>query len=609
MKKKFLTSIFITVIFITGTFSANAIFCSNCKNVFQGLIERATQVLQYGKEAITAGQTSITAVNTTMMRVNDLIIKPLNDAMTLISIAQSGKNVQNLIMGSLGTEKLLVGDPQQLFKDAMSEVQLGALGDIASGGSAFGESILGTLFENAKFDSFDLKEKLSVINSSGIPEMMSGKICESDAGLTKIIQNSGSFTQEELTAKKKELFDFACSGSPTSKEQAAKLIALNDQNPTILNSADVSDGTIGNGFLSLTSGNNAYVKAEKSKVLIDQAAEEKKKQAEADLAAGRGIKSLTECVEYAEFTPNGEPYSDPEAAPCKRREVIQTSGVLDDQFKEALGTPLKTLIASFGTGAGQLIGSAFNAISLFQGISNSIGSLSGGGGGGSGGSPSGLSATFNNPLVIKVNQTPVPNLANNSTAKNNLIKTPLEHLTAHTNALNSLATSDNAYLSQISYYTSQTSAMSACFNQIATTYNAANDARVVAGVTYATSLNTSNNTLKAKIENELALIETTKTLIASTRASMEASQSSEEILTIFTTYQNKITDQGLPGLTSGLSREGEFETYKGEIQQSLYEGGILFNYKAECATLSSQYQQNQQNSGGGTVVGGGGGAQ
>jgi hypothetical protein len=589
MKKKLLTTLFAISFFISGTFSANAIYCSNCTNIGQWIVDHGTQIAQLGKEAITSGATLTTSVNTTLMQVDQLILKPMRDAMTLISIMQSGKNIQNLISGSLGTDKLLVDNPLQLFNDTMTEVKLGALGELAASGGPFSDSIMGAIFEDAKFESLDLGSKLAEINTSNVPAMMSAKICDNDAFLTSLVTDGGAQTADEIAAKKTEIYTFACNASPTDKEQAEKLIALNEQNPQILNSSDNNSPTIGDGLYDLTvRGNNQYTKATLSVVQTDLAAKKKEEQVKADVnVVGGGIKSLTECTKRAPTLPG----MNPDQAPCLETSVIQTSSILNDQFKDALGAPLQTLISSFGTGAGGLIGTAFNAISLFQGISNSIGSLTGGSSGGSGGSATGLAATFNNPLVVRVNQTPVPDLATNPQAKATLTQTPSQQLDNHLSVLSTLATTDQSFLAAISGYQGQINGMKGCFVSIGNDFEGATTSpRYVAAVNYANSLTNNNNTLVAKINNEISLIGTTRTLIADTRTKITNSQSTQEILDAFNAYNDTVKNQGLPSMTSGGSRDAELISFKSEAEQNLMEGGNIPWYNTDCTSLRAEFQ-------------------
>lgn len=597
MKKKILTTLFAISFFISGTFSANAVYCSNCTTVWQWVIDHGTQIASLGKEAITSSASLTTSVNTTLMQVDQLILKPMRDAMTLISIAQSGKNIQNLISGSLGTDKLLVDNPLKLFNDSMTEVRLGAISEIAASGGPFADSIMGTLFEDAKFESLDLGAKLSAINTSSIPAMMSAKICDNDAFLTSLVTDNGAQTADEIEAKKTEIYNFACSASPNDNEQAAKLIALNEQNPQILNSSDNNSQTIGDGFYDLTvRGNNQYTKSALSIVQTDLDAKKKEEQVKADVnVVGGGIKSLTECIRRAQPLPG----MNPDQAPCLETSVIQTSSVLNDQFKDALGAPLQTLISSFGTGAGGLIGTAFNAISLFQGISSSIGSLTGGsGGGGSGGSSTGLAATFNNPLIVKVNQTPTPDLATNPQAKATITETPAKHLGTHLNVLSTLSSTDQSFLTAISGYQGQINSMKSCFINVGTEFEATSSPRITAAVNYANSLTNNNNTLKAKIDNELSLIATTRTLISETQTKINNSESTQEILDIFNDYLNTVTSKGLPSMTSGGTRDAELIGYKSEAEQNLMEGGSLVWYITDCGTLRAELQNMRDNAGG-----------
>ncbi len=533
----------------------------------------------------------------------------MKDAMTLVSIMQSGKDMQNLISGSLGTDPLLVGDPEKYFNDAMASVQLGAISSVAKSNGPFSDSIFSTLRSNANYSNLNLKEKLDVINSSPIPTLLSNKICKNDSFLTSLAAGDGTLTDEQIAEQKTEIYNYACSEDPNSKEQAARLIALNENNPEILNSADSNDGTIGTGLLLATGRDNPYTKATLAQIETAKKAEEAKQIAIDDWKNGRGIKSLTDCVERAETGPDGEVFDNPDQAPCVKTQVIQSAGTLSDQLSDAYSAPLDTLIASFGTGAGGLIGTAFNAVSIFQGISNSINSLSsgfGGGGGSSGGSgtsPSTLLATYNNPQVIKVNQIPKQNLTSNPEAKEALIETPVKHLDTHLNALSTLVTADQRYISQIVYYQGLINNMKNCFINAGIQYEATTSPRIASAVNYANSITLTNSKLQTTIETELSLIDTTKALIVDTKTRMAASQSSEEISAIFKEYLTKVEDMKLPTLISSATREGDILNFKSEVEATLEEGGALYNYNNDCTSFKAELNY-QKNGTGGSGVGG-----
>ena len=99
---------------------------------------------------------------------------------------------------------------------------------------------------------------------------------------------------------------------------------------------------------------------------------------------------------------------------------------------------------------------------------------------------------------------------------------------------------------------------------------------------------------RARIQAELAQVTTTRNLINTTISSMEQAQSSQALLTIFTNYQNQVDTQGLPGLTAGGQREGDYNSFDGLVSGSLQIGGDVYNLNAQCATLGQTLETERQ---------------
>jgi len=72
--------------------------------------------------------------------------------------------------------------------------------------------------------------------------------------------------------------------------------------------------------------------------------------------------------------------------------------------------------------------------------------------------------------------------------------------------------------------------------------------------------------------------------VTNTQSKIDTSLSSEEIINTFNAYQNQVDSQKLPSLTSGISREGDYQTYKGEAETASLEGGALTTYQSDCAS-------------------------
>jgi hypothetical protein len=579
MKKNIFSALLVLTVYAAGITPGHAIFCSNCSQWSQQLLDYFRQGLQYAKEVSTDFSSGITATQQTLETVNNRILIPMRDAMTIITIMKSGDAIQNLILGSMGTDPLMVKNPESYFKNkALSSIGVD-MSILSRQNSFYGNSVLSSLISSTRYNYADVSTKLAAINKSSIPKMIQSKVCN-DASLSQLAQedifngsDDGTIDPDALGDRKRELNRALCNGDPdTNPALAATLQKISEQRPDI-------GGW--DAWLALTGGDNAYNKTVQSQQVINQKAQEVIDRAKADLAMGGGIKSLTECKKYAENDLNGNLYGESSTPGCALEEVRRTSSVLNSLYMEALNAPTKLLQNTLGPGAGNLVNTAFTSINLIQGITSAMDSLSGDSSGG----------PTNIPGLVVSSPTPIKDLTNNPKAKESLTTPPKQQLLTHQQSLGTLERVDQNYIADIGFYQNRLGVMKGCYDKLVSDHpQTQGDQRVTSAYSYYQSKTGSNTTLQTKITEEIRLIGTTKTLVANTIDKINSSQSSEEILTTFNSYQNQVDSQNLPNIMTGATREGEHATFKGEIDQASLEGGALFTYNADCTAIRQQLE-------------------
>ncbi len=537
--------------------------------------------------AADAATNSITTIQQTLDTVNKTILIPMRDALTLIQIFQNSKMITALITGSMGADPLLVTNPELYLKNKGIAITQGGIDALAKQNGIFSNSIIGSVVISAKFNSSSLTFKLNNINKSNIPSITQGKICNDDAALSQMARSDTTLTGTDYTARKAELYDKLCRCDPRADTDAGKLCAkklttLSSRNPSL------------DSFYAITQGDNAYTKAELTKLAIAQDAATKKEQAKADLAAGGGIKSKTTCTKVAS---NGG---------CIEQVIDQAGSILKDAYEKALGSGLATAISSFGSGAGSLIGTIFTTINLVQGIQTSLGGNSSGGGGRS--TTVAVSTSTSTPTTHNTTQTTTAgftqDLVNNPQTRAVLSAAPMDQLNYHKEQLAKLTATDNSYISAIDSYNSQLGTLEACFDNLIrdypddTTSGSSAGNQIASAKSFVLTGVTTNNATKASLNAELAKISETNTLIASTINTLQTSNSTDEITSTFQNYQNQLRDRNLPNLTSGVAREGDRLMFNSSVQVSTMQGGQYYNLNATCGTIRQQIEQSRFSGGG-----------
>ncbi|MCX6756543.1 MAG: hypothetical protein NTW35_00070 [Candidatus Nomurabacteria bacterium] len=598
--KKILLCLILTIIIVSSTTKHAQAFLGFGDIVFDpaALVQA---ILSYTPESITATGAMMSGVQQTIDTINNNVLKPMKDAMTLTQIVKSGQLVNTLITASTGGDPLLVSNPKLYLQNKGIAVTQGGVDALSAQNGIFSNSIMNNVVAKAKKENSSLATSLATINQSSIPTIQKGKICN-DTALSEMARSQVAASGGDYLTVKANLNSTLCTGNPSTDPALAKrLIAVSNKNPSL------------DAFYAITSGDNQYTKAQLSQLEIDKAAETAKLAATKDLSSGGGIKSQTTCTKFAS---NGL---------CIEDTVKQAASVLKSSYTSALGSDIATKISSIGSGAGSIIGTAFNAISLINGLTSAANGLTGAVGGSTGTGNSGTLATVTlpngtvttTPIVTNTTNTSstgyAQDLKNNSQGKNVVANAPKDLLQQHLKMLNELRTYDNNYLSTIDSYNSQLATMKSCYNNLlskpiqvtdefghtSTGMSAgfpATEPRMAAANSFYNNKKNSNDENALITKAELNKIAFTSKLITNTISIIDNSNSTDEITDTFKEYQDTVKNQDLPDITSGASKMGEQLTFAGELRVSTMQGGELFNLNSTCTSM--QQELNTQNYGG-----------
>lgn len=596
MKKITFTLILLITLFSSSTRPANAIFgigdiTFDPANLVQALVDYAQQGLQYVQQKMTSAATMTTGAQTTLNTVNNTVLIPARDTLTMVAMMKSGQMMQNMVLGNLGVDPLLVRNPEKWVQGKTEEVVRGVVEDPQVKKAIYDASIMKSVIDQAKYESSDIQTKVRNINQSNIPLSEQKRICDTDETLRqqaiKDLTGLGEkFTQEEVTARAKAIRDSAVCGNIEDPNTKAAVLAVANTN------REVNWDT----WLSRTVGqDNNFTKEIKTAKAVEERKAQVAAQEQADLAAGKGIRSEKKCVKYQKENDT--------TSPCLEYKIAKTGDVLNSSFKDSLSNPLKLQLAGFGKGAGNLVssavgfaGSAFTTIALLDSMGKDLG-VSGGGSSGN--------QTTNNTTVTTTSA-PVNDLVGNQKAKDSVTSAPLEQLQNHKDSLIKLTTTDSNYLIVIDSEKALLDGIPDCFAKVVETYsenfpNVRNDHRIIAAQNFYSERTSINRNLYTKISTEKNSIARGVQLIDTIITNINNSQSTEAILNEFLGYQSKLKEQNIPDFTTSIQREGEYTTYQQNLDQEVKENGAngistgvtIYTQKKNCSDLEQEMRQKE----------------
>lgn len=566
------TSLVLAILFYTCSVSQPAhaqltTFCVNCS-------ESVTQWASFAKDVINTSANVMSQADSYFDRINKYILDPL--ANNMLAAVQIQKQLQtlNFITAIFGNEgALLIQNPEQWIKNkGKAQVQI-ALGSIQQQNGLYKDSLLASVISTYK-SADDLNKTIQDLSKSNIPNAVQKNICN-DSSLTNlakndVMQSNGSYDPALLQRRKAELHTTLCTSNPlTNADLARTLTKINQQIPSI-GGWDV--------WLLSTGGDNQYAHSGQINLAISKRVEQTVQAKKDELNRNGGIANKTECSKRAfpinDDDGNAMPSANDTSLPCVIEEITQTGNALNSQFQEALNAPLRKLQASFGTGIFRSISAIMSIMGSAQQLSTAFNS-----GSGRGSSESGSSAQV----------TYTPDLADpaRQTQATDTIREPLNR---HLKSLADLEKTENEFQGTLSSYESTIVGLKQCYDDVVKTHeNAANDYRTTSAYAFITQRLSVITSQKDTSVKNLSKIGETRNLISDTLASISKSQSSEEMTSLFSSYQKKVDTLGLPDYSAAAERQSDLINFRSEIQQEAGRTGTLPVHTSNCSTVRAQY--------------------
>jgi hypothetical protein len=365
----------------------------------------------------------------------------------------------------------------------------------------------------------DIESTIEKLSQSDLPSIIQNNLCKDEKltslALDAVENGDGTYDQAELTAKKTELWNYACAGSADDPVVAARLTDLSSQNASIGGWDE---------WLAITSGSNEFTKSMQASNEVERKIEEKKQLNLADLTEGFNPVSEKECVEYSSSEEEGV---EPE---CVEYRTITPGDQVGDVLSEALNSGTKRLQNIMGDGSltGMLQGFAISAIT--SGIRGALNNSASGGG------------QYNTPVTLPSSRPIVQDLANNPLKKSENLSPMNKQLSYYLTTLNNLASLDNKYLAELTSYESRVARIKDC-PSASSIYN-----NRMGRITPTKNL----------LTGELNKIAEAKALVDETQAKLNASNSSQEQGTIFNAYLAKVESSNYPTTQTEGARQSQY---------------------------------------------------
>jgi hypothetical protein len=469
-----------------------------------------TQILNNLQLIPTNISTSLDAANTTILSTKALLGPVINNMIALTQ-AQTAKGILNLINSGNQGDSLVLSDPRDYIdKQGLNVVKIG-LGALAGqSGGAYTDSLLKTLTVNFKTPNLSgLGDQLKSINQSPVPSIIQEKACD-DTMLTNLatedITADGSpFDAAKFKERKQYFYEQFCKNSASDPQTARALATLDQARPAL--------GGWDKWLATTVEGKNPYNAAVQSGELIAEQANTAKQDAASQVTSSGGVVSQTDCTLRAPTNTNGEAFTDPKLAPCIIKSVVNPSGLIKDSLSQASLAGFSRL--SNIQGADTLFGILGDIGTLVQGVSgvrNAIGSITGGG------------STGNVSNSTQTSAAPQNDLVNKPAEKSQVTGSFSDLLNTNAKTLDTLESTDNQIIALMKNYSARVKFAKSCFS---------NDSVV-------RDREGKIDTINAKLTADQEGISQERSLITSTQSTISTSQSTNEILAAFNTYQDQI---------------------------------------------------------------------
>ena len=542
MKKHLLP--FLLVCLFMNTTGVHASFIIG--STFPGQI--VSDIISLGTQASTFIDTS---ANVEVM-LKETILDPIANQLISSAIEGSSDNITSWVTGGFdGAPSLITGNPEDFIKKAGISAARRAIGDIPED-SIFGDSLFATLKETYTGVN-DIKSQIENLSKSDIPRLLQDKMC-TDAALTALAindvkdQNTGVYTASEVTARKTSLYNYACAGDPTTDPQLArKLNDLNTQNPN-LSGMD--------GWYKLTvEGQNAYTRAQIAQDLVA-----KKVEADKDIATkenyggGQNAVSEKECEVYEEVTWTTDPndkVGPTEDQKCLQWKTITPGATVSTLFAKGQSAGLDRLTNIMGDGSLSSLLSGLAVAFTNNGSKNKAASPK----------ASNMSVTVSSSRPIR------QDLINDPARKDETLGTMMKQFDAYEETLNKLEGIDNSILADINAYQNKVTTGKTCYDDLVKNDpSKATDGRVTNAYTFYENRQSKIDVKKNSLVPEIRKIARAKSLNQQTITALKESNSTQEMSTIFKTYQAAVNSESLPRLGSEGARTGEGREIKNQTE-------------------------------------------
>ncbi len=534
------------------------------------------QIVQEGTALIAKHSTLINTAANVKTMIKDTILDPIANQLISAALQGSSKDILSWVTGGFdGAPSLILANPEAAILNAGVNAARSALTGLPQDG-IFSASLFSTL-KDAYKGSNDLKAQLQSLSQSSIPSLVQDTIC-SDAALTSLAINDirdpqdGSYTQAQLTARKSELYNYACAGDPkTDQKLATRLNDLNTQNPSI---------TGMEGFYSVAvRGENEFTRGQIAKDLVAKkvADDEEIKKLE-NYGGGQNAVSERECEIYEDDTAITDPNTPVGATKdpaCLQWKTITPGATVGALFAKGQGAGLDRLTNIMGDGS---------LSSLLSGLATAFfNSSSRGGGVSSGSRPS------NTPTVVSSSRPIVQDLSNDSTKKDETIGTIMSQIDSYDTTLKKLQGIDSSYLSDIAEYQNKVTQGKTCYDSlISNNTMSSSDPRATNAYSFYASRQSEINTRRNALNEEVIKVTRAISLNNEVRNALTSSNSTQEIGTIFRTYQSAIKKENLPEMGSDGTREAEYQASKSNTENDT----SLTSYQNTCNQLTNNNNSN-----------------
>lgn len=598
--KKIILPFLLSISLFVGTFqTSSAIYCSNCSTVVNDIIDYAIQSKDYVTNVLDTSADTITSVQQTFSTTKQVILDPMKDAMTLVSIAKSSDQIRNLVLGGLENgDSLLISNPEMYLKNQETLSKKANLGVVAKEDGAFSDSILKQVISASKSKG-DVESKLKALSHSSIPEKTQDIVCD-DAKLRELAEEevnkvNNNAEPEDIANKAKDLYQkFGCGepGSATSNKAVAQNLAV------VGKSGESGDWDT---WLTKTGGDNAYSRTVQAQLVVEDEAEKKKELEAENMKQGGGIISKAECTKEAQNDETGEMYTTTSDTPCLSKDITNLGSQLNGSFKEALNTPLAVQLSGYGKGAFGIFADVISIMGTAQQLSNAVSGAS--------------KKKTSNIQAVTLNYTPKSTFSGSSGSKQvvnqavniqnqadqqkqitQMIRPANQQLTKHLDSLNGLASTDMKYLADVNEYLSKIASINTCRINIENLEPYRSGAQ--ASFDFYNRKNSELTTLKNQLTEEInTTIPATKTLIQESMSRISSTSDPDEILSIFNNYQDIVDEQHLLKMETVASRSGESLVFSSNMQldgrAALYDGGNIVEVGGDIPKYTGACQVQQ----------------